>query len=176
MSERTWMQKTGATPGKLALVVCLSLGLVFVLWNQQSGGADNIEDTKKTRQTEKPHQEVAPKLVTTAKPAASEKSERALPSKWPKLPLESVLKNDPFAMPAWYLAAIVENPQDNETALQAEQRLEQLRKEQTKIVVISNGERIATIGNQRYRVGDTIAGYEITEIGMDGVVLTEIDR
>lgn len=167
MSERTWMQKSGATPGKLALVGCLAVGLVFVLWNQES---DETVAQQNSPQTPPPELVAAPKQSLVPKAIVTEQVLR----EWPQIPLKSVMKNDPFAKPAWYLATLTDASQSgDESALLAEKQLEKLRKEQTKIVVISNGERVATIGEESYRVGDIVAGFEITEINMDGVVLTE---
>ncbi|TWU29454.1 hypothetical protein [Bythopirellula polymerisocia] len=176
MSERTWMQKSGATPRKLALVVCLAVGLVFVLWNQQTDGTDETLVSRSTPQSPPNQQaEVANKNLVSQKVDAESKEQ--IPLKWPQMPLERVVKNDPFAMPAWYLATIVDPSQSSgEIASQTEQLLEKLRNEQRMIVVISNGERIATFGDESFRVGDTVAGYEITEINTDGIVLTEIHR
>lgn len=161
------MQKSGATPGKLALVGCLAVGLVFVLWNQVSDetvAQHNSSQTPPPEQVAQQKQPLVPNSIVTEQPSRE----------WPQMPLESVIKNDPFAKPAWYLATLTDGSQSgDESALLAEQQLEKLRKEQTKIVVISNGERVATIGEESYRVGDIVAGFEITEINMDGVVLTE---
>lgn len=178
MSERTWMQKSGATPGKLALVGCLAVGLVFVLWNQQSTGDEKPVSRKSSPQSLSPQQVAATKKkVLVPKPVITEQAKRQTLQEWPQMPLAGVVKNDPFAKPSWYLATLATAKQGgNESALQAEQQLENLRKEPTKIVVISSGERIATIGTESYRVGDIVAGFEITEINMDGVVLTEPDR
>jgi hypothetical protein len=51
-----------------------------------------------------------------------------------------------------------------------------LKKQQTKIVVITDSERVATIGDQSFRVGDTIEGFQVSEITKRGIVLTELSR
>ena len=43
-------------------------------------------------------------------------------------------------------------------------------------MVISGEDRIATIGELSFRVGDTIEGFQVTEITTDGIVLTELGR
>lgn len=177
MSEPTWKQKAGATPGKLALVGCLAVGFVFVLWKAQSGGADETRVSKSPPQSVVPQKVAVTKKVLVPKIDDTEQAKAQLQHEWPTLPLETVVKKDPFAMPSWYLATMdsVATSVD-EAAKQSEQLLEKLRKEQAKIIVISHGERIATIGNESYRVGDAVAGFEVTEINRDGVVLTEIER
>ncbi len=177
MSEPTWMQKSGATPGKLALVGCLSVGFVFVLWKAQSGGADETSVPKSPPRSVVPQEAAVTKKVLVPKIGDTEQAKSQLQHAWPAMPLETVVEKDPFAMPLWYLATMdsVATSADG-AAKQAEQLLEKLRKEQAKIIVIANGERIATIGNESYRVGDAVAGFEVTEINRDGIVLTEIDR
>ena len=50
--------------------------------------------------------------------------------------------------------------------------LEELKKQHSKIIVISHEDRIATIGELSFRVGDMIEGFQVTAITTDGIVLT----
>ena len=47
-----------------------------------------------------------------------------------------------------------------------------LREQGTRIVVLTDGEKVAWIGDQSVRIGDSIQGFRITDITAAGVVLT----
>ncbi len=167
MTEPNWLARSGATPRKLAIVGVLTLALIAVIWHNAVGSA-------------KP---VAKKVIQT--PASQAKVEKAaLPNpivniaarKWPKISLGKAVRNDPFGMPVWYLMAQAEEGTAGASLARSAQVLEELKKQQTKIIVISNGDRIATIGEQSFRVGDMIEGFQISEITKSGIVLTETAR
>lgn len=173
MTEPNWLARSGATPGKLAAVGVLGVVLVIVLWN-------NLAPSQPTT-AEKPLPNTSPaKAEKQAAPAVAAKQPKLgkkMPRKWPKLSLDDVVKNDPFAMPMWYLTARAEEQGTEVGSLaRSAQVLEELKKQQTRIVVISGEERIATIGDLSFRVGDMIEGFQVTAITTDGVVLTEVDH
>mgnify|MGYP007059381861 CR=1 FL=1 len=175
MKVRAWLQKSGATPGKLALVGCLAVCLVFVLCNQQY---DDVSQT--TLLNDSPHVEADQPTTSdeTASIAAKSQAVQTQEKKeqqWPNLVLEEVIANDPFAMPNWFHAALVSKPTDSTVPVMQADQFEPLSNERTKIVVISNNNRVATIGKDNYRVGDTIEGFQITEIDLNGVVIEGID-
>lgn len=173
MTEQNWLVKAGASPAKLALVGLLSLALVAVIWHNASSRATPPLAVQ-TRQTTAPQKEVAKQ--TPQPPIAQNPQAATQVSKvWPKVALESVIKHDPFAMPMWYLMAqsAAAGSTDGSLARTA-QVLEELKKQQSKIVVITDQERIAMIGELSLRVGDTIEGFQVTEITTDGIVLTEL--
>jgi hypothetical protein len=176
MTEQTWLERNGATPGKLAAVGTLAVALVAVMWHNFAGSEPPV-DAKithpSTRQTEEAAKPSAP-----AKPAPV-KTELAarVPKIWPKYSLATVTKHDPLAKPMWYLMAQAsETGTAGASLARSAQVLEELRKQPTKIVVISGDDRIATIGELSFRVGDTIEGFQVTEITTDGIVLTELGR
>ena len=177
MTERNWLERNGATPAKLATVGILAGVLGFVIWNQVSGGAKPAV-AKETRQPTAPQtQDVAQPASTSAAVATPQHQAAAETRRWPKLKLEKIVKNDPFARPMWYLMAQAEESGSQAGSLvRSAQVLEELKKQQTKIVVISGEDRVATIGEQSFRVGDTIEGFEISEITRTGIVLTETAR
>ena len=174
MTERNWLERNGATPGKLATVAVLAGVLGFVVWNQVSGGTKPTA-AKKTRQPTPPTQGVAKAAALPAPEVRKQVDAEA--RHWPKLKLENFVNNDPFAMPMWYLMAQAEDTDSKAGSLvRSAQVLEELKKQQTKIVVITDKQRVATIGDQSFRVGDTIEGFLISEITRNGIVLTEPAR
>jgi hypothetical protein len=173
MTEPNWLARSGATPGKLAAVGVLGVALVLVLWS-------NLAPSRPTA-ARKPHQSTSPakaeKQPAPAVAAQPLKLEKKVLRNWPKLSLDNVVKHDPFAMPIWYLTARADEQGTGVSAIaRSAQVLEELKKQQTRIVVISGEERIATIGELSFRVGDMIEGFEVTAITTDGVVLTEVDH
>ncbi len=176
MTEPNWLERNGATPAKLATVGILAGVLGFVVWNQVSGGAKPAA-AKKARQVNVPQAQDVAQAASTPAYVATRQSAAAETRHWPKLKLENVVKNDPFAMPMWYLMAQAEDTGSKAGSLvRSAQVLEELKKQQNRIVVISGEDRIATIGEQSFRVGDTIEGFQISEITRSGIVLTETAR
>jgi hypothetical protein len=168
MTEPNWLARSGATPRKLAMVGGLTVALAAVIWHNATGSAEPV--AKPTRQEQPPQAEVA--NSQTPKPS----TEKA-PRHWPKLTIEGVVKDDPFAMPMWYLVAQADDAGSAGALLARSAKvLEELKKQQSKIIVISNEDRIATIGEQSFRVGDTIEGFQVTAITSEGIVLTELNR
>jgi hypothetical protein len=175
MTERNWLERNGATPAKLATVGVLAGVLGLVLWSQLAGDAPIA--AKKTRQTTAPPAKSEPKPAMKPVSVETAKALPPGPRAWPKLKLDDIAKTDPFAMPMWYLMAKADETDGQAGSLvRSAQVLEELKKQQTKIVVITNDERVATIGDQSFRVGDTIEGFEISEITRNGIVLTETTR
>ncbi len=175
MTERNWLERTGATPAKLATIGVLAAVLGFVLWSQLAGDAPIT--AKKTRQTTTPRANSALKPAVKPVSVGAAPTVPAKPRKWPKLKLEDIAKTDPFAMPMWYLMAKAnEAGGEAESLVRSAQMLEELKKQRTRIVVITGDERVAAIGDHSFRVGDTVEGFEISEITKDGIVLTEAAR
>lgn len=178
MTKQTWLERNGATRGKLALVGILAVMLVTVMWHNFAGSEPpaNAKNTRPT--TPQREAKAAVKPSASLKPAPTKPEQVAkTPRVWPKHSLEKVARHDPLTKPMWYLVAqAAETGSPDASLARSAQVLEELKKESTKIVVISGGERIATIGELSLRVGDTIEGFQVTEITTDGIVLTEIGR
>jgi hypothetical protein len=172
MTEQTWLERNGATPGKLAAAGTLAVVLLAIVWRNvtASGAPPEAEQTRPV--------EVAAKTPTPTRQSPTIAESTATTRKvWPKYSLEKVTKHDPLAKPMWYLMAqAAEEGTAGVSLARSAQVLEELKKQPTKIVVISGDERIATIGELSFRVGDTIEGFQVTEITTDGIVLTELSR
>jgi hypothetical protein len=180
MTIVTMRERIGASRGKLALVGLLAVVLVVVIVAQLP--SSNSNDLPTAPVSTMPEREAAAESASA--PASSEKtSPDKLPRKWPELTMNAIVAFDPLAAPSWYLAATHveqsdENEQDDSTLASAEERassaaLEALRQAGTTIVLTVNGERIATIGEQQFRIGDRIAGYLVSDITDQGVILTK---
>lgn len=174
MTVQNWLERNGATPGKLAVVSVLALVLVAVVWRNIAGSSP--AGPNEASSTTPPLAAVAKKVP--AEPTAADSQRRpVVPKVWPKYNLDTVVKFDPLAKPTWYVAAhAAESGTAGASLARSAQVLEELKKQQTKIIVISGDERIATIGELSLRVGDTIEGFRVTEITTDGIVLTEYGR
>ncbi|MCA9230680.1 MAG: hypothetical protein KDA57_08510 [Planctomycetales bacterium] len=191
MTTSNLMQRTGATPAKLALVAVLAIVLVTVIVvqlpeNQPALEPAQAHSTASANQPnqqingkpiqEKPNQELS-KDPDTKRPTG--------PREWPELSIDGAIAFDPLAAPEWLVAAMEANDDSgvrnrfvSEVQRQARNAevLAQLREQGTSIVVITNtGEKRATIGEQSLRIGDQIEGFQITDITKQGVVLSEVD-
>lgn len=177
MTEQNWLARSGATPGKLAAIGILGLVLVTVIWR-------NVAGSSPTKPAKASHPSTSAKAETAlAKPASkpqaaiSKRIESETPRVWPQVSLEQTVKHDPFALPMWYLMAQADEAGSPGAAIaKSAQVLEELKRQQTKIVVISSEDRVATIGERSYRVGDMIEGFKVTAITTEGIVLTETSR
>jgi hypothetical protein len=191
MNQGNWMERTGATKGKLALVGVLAIILVGVIVTQvsnyraQQGAHLPKEPREAARTASQPPQEVPAVEPETASP---EQSHRAV-AQWPERTLQEIVRHDPLVVPSWYQVELPPNPTTNLAATEdpqsaaaaAAQRrlrnsvvLDELRQQGATIVVLAEGSKAAAIGEQRLRVGDTIEGFQISDITLQGVVLSEI--
>lgn len=178
MTEQTWLERNGATPGKLAMVGTLAVALVAVMWHNFAPSQSPAE-TKKTPQASPQPDDLRAEKSAPAQsvPIKPELALATMRKVWPKYSLDKITKYDPLAKPMWYLMAqAAEEGTAGASLARSAQVLEELKKQPTKIVVISGNERIATIGELSFRVGDTIEGLQVTEITTDGIVLTELGR
>ena len=198
MSESNWMEKAGATRGKLALIAVLAVVLVGVVGFQvanfrQSASPTQAATPTKTRASRRPLTSKSPgnSADTASAPQQQSDSPAAAPKEWPRLTLEEIVAHDPLAPPPWYVTPVVhavavaeDDPADQEAALaeQAARRrhriatLEQLREEGARVVVLTGADQVAAIGEQKVRIGDTIDGFQIIDITERGIVLAEIPQ
>lgn len=176
-------ERIGATPGKLALVGVLAVVLVMVIVVQLRSSSSTSK-MKTAPVSELPGRKTTTDeaAVATSAPQSQEKnSEEKPPRNWPELTMNAITAFDPLDAPTWYLTAAnfeETSDQTGPTLTSAEDQahavaLEALKQAGTAIVLIANGERIAMIGERQVRIGDSIEGYEVSDITDQGVVLTK---
>jgi len=159
----------GATRGQLALIGVLLVVLACVIGAQLTGGSDEPSSAARKKRTRTRAANVA------AASSQEESAEQAEERTWPEYGVGQLIAFDPLARTDWYLDAIEVQANQAEGALvkKVVEKLElnKLQESGTNIVLIDDQHRIATVGEQRIRVGDKIDGYQVSEITDQGVVL-----
>jgi hypothetical protein len=90
---------------------------------------------------------------------------------WHELPLSAVTKHDPFAIADWAMAAQAGGLAGD---VASEKQINELLAAKDAIIFMAGEKRVARIGNQEFRVGDTIGRYKISDITAQGVVLSAL--
>ena len=195
MNKQNLMQRTGATPGKLALVGVLAVILVTVIVKQlpSKPAAPELASRRPAsrqpqtvRQPTLPHKKNNPSKskFDKTKSSTNQKEQQTQKPTWPDLSLQAAIAFDPFAPPEWLTQArTAEHPGEidsrhlSEASRQRRKQevLKELRELGTTMVVISEGDKRATIGEQTVRIGDRFEGFLITDITKQGVVLSELE-
>jgi len=183
MTNVTMRERIGATRGKLALVGVLAVVLVVVIVAQlpSTTGYDNAAtaDVSSIKARNTHNNDITES--EEALPSMEKTQIDISPREWPELSIDAITAFDPLAAPSWYVAA-AQIEKTNEAGEQAfasaedaadASALAALQEAGATIVLITNGERIATIGDQRIRIGDNIEGYEVSDITDQGVILTK---
>jgi len=169
----------GATRGKLALVAVLAVVFVGTIASQftSSSSIAAKPSTNRAQDAKGPHTAHDTKTIPETSAEKIPKSSDTKP--WPHLSIDQIVAFDPLAKPYWYLAATNSmNPAEQEESLVDTQEenpliLAELQQQGTTMILITNNQRIATIGGQELRVGDRIQGYQVSDITARGVVLTK---
>ena len=158
-----------ATRGQLALIGVLSVVLVMVIVVQLPDSPEPVA-ARSSEETE-PLEAVLGQTELSECADCQQQPGRT----WPEPSLAVVRSFDPFAKPSWY-QALVGEPLQFETSTEADQttsvQLAELQETGAAIVLIAGNKRLATVGEQLVRVGDTIQGYEVSDITAEGVILT----
>lgn len=194
MSKPNWMEKTGATPAKLAFVGVLAMVLVGVVINllpESSASSQLVASRDSSAKQFKPirqHPRKTGESTPTSTNDATISTNKAPTDHpiraWKKLSMDRILSYDPLAVPAWLVdARNAAPPLDEASRLAAEAEKERreeeflrlLREQGAKVIVFSGNEKRAAIGNQLVRIGETIGGFRITDITRKGIVLTELE-
>jgi hypothetical protein len=93
--------------------------------------------------------------------------------KWPQVELNVALRHDPFASPLLNgpppAAPVVED-----LARQQDAQLLALKQDGVSVVFRDARGIVATVGDQKLRVGDLVGGYRVAAIEMDAVVLERV--
>ena len=177
MNQPSILKKIGATPAKLAVVGGLGVVLLSVVVPQLRGKSLEVPVTspgpsEQIVDLQRPEQQAEkPNKLSTAE------GEEVRPAPvWTQLPFEQIVNYDPLAAPAWYVAAVTQAEADLEIVDHEKnsRALEELEQKGASIVVITNQNRVATIGNLQINIGDRIEGFRVSDITTKGVVLTEI--
>lgn len=183
MTTVTMRERIGASRGKLALVGVLAVVLVVVIVGQLPDSSNTDEALTASVSSISGLEAVAGEGGESARvPLTSEENpESKPPREWPELSMDAISAFDPMTAPSWYLVAARAEQSTEQTDLtqvstEDEERaaaLVSLQQAGATIVLIANGERIATIGEQRIRIGDNIEGYQVSDITGQGVILTK---
>lgn len=184
MADPGVKNKVGATKGKLVLIAVLAVVFVSVIVLQFTGTEEppvpqenaDASDRSDTRPTENGTS------VPTSPPDKGDvpKQDR----QWPKIALEEVLQHDPFALPAALLPParpssantaheVPDKVRRQELQRQREQALAAIREQGVQMVFLGKDGQVAIIGDRRVRIGDLFEGFRVTDIGSDGVTLSE---
>ena len=95
------------------------------------------------------------------------------PKEWPAADLAAALQYDPFSSPLFAIQQMASNeveaePTDEHADLLA------LQQDGVSMIVRDEAGMVANVGDRKLRVGDTIDGYRVVAIEMDGVVLERV--
>ena len=184
MTNVTMRERIGATRGKLALVGVLAVVLVVIIVVQLPGPTDYDKAATASVSSIRERSTDNNDITMLEEPISS--TEKTLidmsPREWPELSIDAITAFDPLEAPSWYVAAAqIEktNEAGEQTLASADDDasaagLAALQEAGATIVLIANGERIATIGDQRIRIGDNIEGYQVSDITDQGVILTKL--
>ena len=181
MSEPRRLQ-VGATPGRLALIGVLSIGLVGVIAKNWFGSSEPEQEAA-TTETHITAVATTPPTIAATPPAVSTEAtgnaatadnpfgEFVADDDWPEAPLDEVIKYDPFATAHWAIAAEAGGPAGD---VVSEKQINELLAAKDAIIFMAGDTRVARIGKQEFRVGDTIGRYKISDITAQGVVLSAV--
>lgn len=175
--------RVGATPAKLALIGVLALVMVGVIASNFSGGqsppvaaaAEGVEHAPETTASGVANSSAGSSAAPQADDAANPFGKFAEVEPWPKAPLKTVTRFDPFARAAW---AVVKEVVESDAAAEEQdsaRKLDELRNAENAIIIMSGDTRKAVIGEHEFQIGDVIGRFRIEDITSSGVVLSEIE-
>lgn len=167
---QSWLERNGATPGKLALIGVLALILGYVIISQLPGKKPAAISLR----TAPPLAGVASPQTNQADPLTKAPQRKA----WPKLEVSQAVVHDPFAAPPWAQSSLPPLPQASSgqpvaSSSNSVDVLAELKESGATAVVMVNGERLALVGDARLRVGDRLKGFRVVDITQAGVVLAD---
>ncbi len=176
MAEAGWLDKIGATPGKLVLIAGLAVVLVAAIVLQIGGDSSTPVSTVRPRPVRRSVRQPAAKDQQPPQPPVTETAKR-----WPTYTLESVIQHDPFAVspPFRFPDPIPTVKAGNgeivvdEAAVRRREIVSKLVLEGIDVIVVSDNKVAAVIGARQVEVGDVLEGFVVVHIDKNGVVLAD---
>lgn len=184
MTDPVVKSKVGATPGKLVLMAVLAVVLVSVLLVQLAGREEPPAAQETADASSLPQTGRSENGTSVPRSPPDEDDVLTQDRQGPRIALEEVLQHDPFALPRALRpparpssANTADDAPDEvdreEVQRQRERALAAIREQGVQMVFLGKEEQIAIIGDHRVRVGDQFEGFRVTDIGSDGVTLSE---
>lgn len=187
MVEPRSVSKVGVTPGKLVLVLVLAVVFVSVLLFQLGAkespstldqSADVAADSDRRPRENSANTSVSP-------PNNGDVLQQA--RRWPEITLEEIQQHDPFAFPAVLAPPAAVTASDRSKQRDGSARRAQMQRERkedlaelcqqgVQMIFLGQDEQVALVGSRQIRVGDVVAGFRVTAIRTDGVVLVEQEQ
>jgi len=195
MSDKKFLSTAGFNMKKLVLIGVLAVILIAVIAFQLAGSSSTTAratankgkqrnpgnppaNTPATPPTRQPQPNRSNQAAQTSQP------ENTTRRSWPSYALESVLAHDPFAAPGWTRtseeidAAVAAPTTDSEveTVVNTDAiLLAELKTQGVSMVMITEGKKVAKVGDKELREGDKIGGFVVKEINRQGVVLRDAE-
>lgn len=164
----------GLSPGKMGLIVILSVVLLVVIVVQFGGGSKR--QASRPRRAQQAEQAENPETEKVAKVEDSG-GDRV----WPIFTARDVLAHNPFALPGELRPAEQDDVQlganvavvtPDEGAIRDRQFefIASLRAHGVDMVLMTPGGSVARVGQSSFRLGDVVEGLVVTEISQGGIV------
>ena len=189
MTDNPSKRSGGLTPAKAILICVLGVILVAVIVIQLP--STSSKSSLKRPNPDKRHDQTNGLVRPVSRQTLDVSKELLVPANekaWPKFSLQLVQSHDPFVTPPWYPGSDKFDTTANdgssevtseETPGQASEAdremLAELQTHGVSMVMITDDDRLAMVGQVELRVGDRIGGFLVKEITTDGVTLVEHD-
>jgi len=180
------LARGGLTPGKLGLIITLSVLLLVVIVVQFGSGS------KLRRKTARPR-----RLATAKKAENSEANDepkaaaKTVDRQWPDYQVNDVVAYNPFTLPGKLrpqevapktaegrisASVSVERPDADALRLRQTEFIASLREQGVDMVLMTPAGTVARVGPSSFRVGDVVEGLIVTEINSSGIVFEPESR
>ena len=171
------LRQLGLTPLKACAIAVL--GLVFaIVWGPQllpmidgpspaSAGQSSTAPNSVASTGRPPRSET---ITGGSPPVSPADTARNMPQR--EFTLTEAIAHDPFEVPAW--APVSKRVASNAAPASGTDqltRIEKLRQTGVAMVLVSNRQQVAAIGDRLVRLGDEIDGFRVVEISSEGVLL-----
>ena len=181
--------KIGATPGKLAFVGVLAIVFVFVLWNEFFRDRSDVvgnNESSANGSINRPASGALTANQASKNPQSASDGIFSLEAT-SDVDLTRLGRHDPFRMPAdWKepkieikeVPIVKDQKQEAEEAKAKQASLESLKalkKRGADMIIISDSQRLAIIGNETLEIGDVYEGLRVVSIEAGGLTVERID-